>query len=304
MLRWKKPEISDGEWIRNIVASEDMMGSDVSFANIFLLRDKYNIEITDYKGAFIRKYNGTGTRCGYTFPLGKADCKKALLAIEKDAIERGENLQFAFLTEEQKQALEKYMPGQFVFESDEGDSDYIYLRQELADLSGKAFHKKKNHVSKFIRTYDDWEYQELGECNWEKAERVADRWYYDHIDQKDESQRIEYRGIKEALYYFEQLNLIGGIVYANGKPCAMTIASKINPEVIDVHFEKSIGEFALNGGYAVINNMFAKNVRGIKWLNREEDINIEGLRRAKMSYRPKTLLKKYHACAKVTPCYV
>jgi hypothetical protein len=300
VLRWKKPEISDGEWIRNIVANEDMMGSDVSFANIFLLRDKYNIEITDYKGAFIRKYNGIGTRCGYTFPLGKTDYKKALSAIEKDAFERGEDLQFAFLTEEQKQALEKYMPGQFVFESNEGDSDYIYLRQELADLSGKAFHKKKNHVSKFIRTYDNWEYQELGECNWEKAERVADRWYYDHIDQEDESQKIEYREIKEALYYFEQLNLMGGIVYANGKPCAMTIASKINQDVADVHFEKSIGEFAVNGGYAVINNMFAKNARGIKWLNREEDINIEGLRRAKMSYRPKTLLKKYHASIKVS----
>lgn len=295
MLRWKKPEISDGEWIRTIVADEKIIGSDVSFANIFLLRDKYNIEITDYKGAFIRKYNGIGTRCGYTFPLGKIDYEKALLAIEKDALERGEKLQFTFLTEEQKQAIEKYMPNQFFFESDEGDSDYIYLRQELADLSGKAFHKKKNHVSKFIRTYDDWEYQELGECNWERAEHIADKWYDDHIDQNDESQRIEYREIKEALYYFQELNLMGGIVYANGKPCAMTIASKINNEVADVHFEKSIGEFAANGGYAVINNMFAKNARGIKWLNREEDINIEGLRRAKMSYRPKILLKKYHA---------
>ena len=295
MLRWKKPEISDREWIRTIVADEKIIGSDVSFANIFLLRDKYNNEITDYKGAFIRKYNGIGTRCGYTFPLGKIDYEKALLAIEKDSLERGEKLQFTFLTEEQKQAIEKYMPNQFFFESDEGDSDYIYLRQELADLSGKAFHKKKNHVSKFIRTYDDWEYQELGECNWERAEHIADKWYDDHIDQNDESQRIEYREIKEALYYFQELNLMGGIVYANGKPCAMTIASKINNEVADVHFEKSIGEFAANGGYAVINNMFAKNARGIKWLNREEDINIEGLRRAKMSYRPKILLKKYHA---------
>jgi len=304
MLRWKKPEISDGEWIRSIVAKEMVYGSDAAFANIFLLRDKYNIEIADYKGAFIRRYNGQGTRCGYTFPLGKCDLEKALMEIVKDSSKRGEMLQFAFLTEAQKEALEKFIPQKFVFESDDGDSDYIYLRQELADLSGKVFHKKKNHVSKFMRTYKDWEYQEIGDCNWEDAERIADRWYDDHIQQKDKSQMIEYRGIKEALFYFEKLELMGGILYANGTPCAMTIASNINNDAADVHFEKSIGEFAVNGGYAAINNMFAKEVKGVQWLNREEDINIEGLRRAKMSYRPKMLLKKYHAYIKEVEDYV
>ena len=69
----------------------------------------------------------------------------------------------------------------------------------------------------------------------------------------------------------------------------MTIASKISDSVVDVHFEKAIGQYAVNGGYAAINNMFAKSLNGAEWLNREEDINIEGLRKAKQSYHPKIL---------------
>ena len=92
--------------------------------------------------------------------------------------------------------------------------------------------------------------------------------------------------------------MCGGIIYAEGVAVAMTIASKISDSVVDVHFEKAIGQYAVNGGYAAINNMFAKSLNGAEWLNREEDINIEGLRKAKQSYHPKILLKKYCAIEK------
>lgn len=298
MLEWSIPEAEDEDWINSCIAVSGTMASDASFANIYLLRNKYSTKISRYKDFIIRKYSGKGARCGYTFPLGKGDVAKALAEIEKDAKECGERLQFAFVTEEQKEVLENVMPARFCYSSDAGDSDYIYLRSELASLSGKAFHKKKNHFSKFVRTYPDYKYYEIGACNIYDAQKVADAWYYEHLQDEDASQLAEYKAIKEALENFEELGLIGGIIYVNDSPCAMTIASKINENTVDVHFEKAVGEYALNGGYAAINKLFSEELDGVTWLNREEDIGIEGLRKAKLSYRPKIMLKKYSAVEK------
>jgi uncharacterized protein len=298
MLEWSIPEAEDEDWINSCIAVSGTMASDASFANIYLLRNKYSTKISRYKDFIIRKYSGKGARCGYTFPLGKGDIAKALAEIEKDAKECGECLQFAFITEEQKEVLENAMPARFCYSSDAGDSDYIYLRSELASLSGKAFHKKKNHFSKFVRTYPDYKYYEIGACNIYDAQKVADAWYYEHLQDDDASQLAEYKAIKEALENFEELGLIGGIIYVNDSPCAMTIASKINENTVDVHFEKAVGEYALNGGYAAINKLFSEKLDGVTWLNREEDIGIEGLRKAKLSYRPKIMLKKYSAVEK------
>lgn len=298
MLEWSIPEAEDEDWINSCIAVSGTMASDASFANIYLLRNKYSTKISRYKDFIIRKYSGKGARCGYTFPLGKGDVTKALAEIEKDAKECGERLQFAFVTEEQKEVLENAMPARFCYSSDAGDSDYIYMRSELASLSGKAFHKKKNHFSKFVRTYPDYKYYEIGACNIYDAQKVADAWYYEHLQDEDASQLAEYKAIKEALENFEELGLIGGIIYVNDSPCAMTIASKINENTVDVHFEKAVGEYALNGGYAAINKLFSEKLDGVTWLNREEDIGIEGLRKAKLSYRPKIMLKKYSAVEK------
>ena len=298
MLEWSIPEAEDEDWINSCIAVSGTMASDASFANIYLLRNKYSTKISRYKDFIIRKYSGKGARCGYTFPLGKGDVAKALAEIEKDAKECGERLQFAFVTEEQKEVLENAMPARFCYSSDAGDSDYIYLRSELASLSGKAFHKKKNHFSKFVRTYPDYKYYEIGACNIYDAQKVADAWYYEHLQDEDASQLAEYKAIKAALDNFEELGLIGGIIYVNDSPCAMTIASKINENTVDVHFEKAVGEYALNGGYAAINKLFSEKLDGVTWLNREEDIGIEGLRKAKLSYRPKIMLKKYSAVEK------
>ena len=123
---------------------------------------------------------------------------------------------------------------------------------------------------------------------------VDDMWYYEHLQEEDESQKKEYAAVKEALEHFEQLELSGGLLYVNDTPAAMTVASYINEDTCDIHFEKAVGECVTNGAYAAINRLFAQTLN-CTWLNREEDIGIEGLRKAKMSYHPKMLVKKYNA---------
>ena len=106
---------------------------------------------------------------------------------------------------------------------------------------------------------------------------------------------MEYCAIEEALQNFEALGMKGAILYVEGKPVGMTMASRIIPGEWDIHFEKVIDEYANNGGYAVINKMFAETLTGARLINREEDIGIEGLRKAKLSYYPLTILDKSHA---------
>lgn len=316
MLEWFKPEVSHGNWVRDLVGQSDNMGSDCTFANIYLLRDKYDIQICRYRDFLIRRYSGKGARCGYTFPVGKGDIERALLKIEEDAKRRGEKLRFAFVTEEQKEILSELRPDGFIYESDAGDSDYVYLRSELAALSGKAFHKKKNHYSRFLRTYPECEFAQIGCGNLEDAASVAGMWYNERCGEGGEETKgtlndgegnsaegeadrasldIEYKAICEALANFQEMELRGGIIYVNSKPVAMTIASMTNDKVCNIHFEKVIGEYAMSGGYAAINKMFAEQLEKVEYINREEDIGIEGLRKAKMSYRPKLMLKKYSA---------
>ena len=293
MLDWNTPKLSDKEWIEKCVKESQYIGSDAAFANIYLLRSKYNIKVTYYKDLLIRYYEGLGNRKGYTFPLGRKDVLSALYAIEQDAKEMNRPLEFCFVTEEQKEILENTFAGRTESSSDAGDYDYIYGQPELSLLSGRIYHKKKNHVSKFKRTYEDYMFCEIGNGNLDDVMLIEDEWYYDRLQQDDTSAMKEYEAIREAVDNFEELSLSGGIIYANNVPVAMTIASYINDAAVDIHFEKAVGEYAVNGGFAAINQMYASTLKDVKFINREENINIPGLRKAKESYHSKFMLKKY-----------
>lgn len=180
-----------------------------------------------YKDFLIRYYEGCGSRHGYTFPLGHGKADKALEAIRQDALENNRKLEFCFVTEEQKEVLDAVYGNILEYKKDDGDSDYIYGQQELATLSGRAYHKKKNHLSKFKRTYNNIRYSEIGAGNIEDAVIIEDNWYKEHTKDGDASINMEYSAIKEALLHFDDLALTGGILYVNDVPAAMTIASYI-----------------------------------------------------------------------------
>lgn len=295
MLNFAVPQLKDSAWIRDIVCETKNRGSDLAFGNIYLLRNKYDTLICHYEDFLIRKYNGVNGRAGYTFPVGRGDVKKALWEIANNAKEQGEPFQFCLLTEEQKVMLNDIFPERFAFSCNEGDTDYIYLSEDLANLRGKPYHKKKNHVSKFYRTYEKTELCPITEDNKEDAWHVEEAWCQTHMAQGDSVQIEERNSIREALDYFDELLLTGAVLYVEDQPAAMTIASKVNADTCDIHFEKVVDEYAVNGGYSVINQAFVEELTDFMWINREEDLGIEGLRKAKMSYHPKMLLNKYSA---------
>ena len=328
MIKFKSPELSDQAVVAKAVADSGYTGSDASFANIFLLRQKYGTQIALQDGFLFRYYNGQGSRRGYAFPLGEGDVAAALALIVEDAHKSGRPLEFCLVDEPRAQILRecfKTTAGAngteppLLFAENRGDSDYIYSAESLATLAGNQYKKKRNHVSRFNRTYSDYEIRPITPSNFADALAVEKSWL--NIETlgesgdtdcectcecreaawaeraEDEKSRLsEYCAIREALENFDALGMKGAVLYVGGVPAGMTMASEILPGVWDTHFEKVIDEYAENGGYAIINKLFAEKLwaTGAHLINREEDIGIEGLRKAKLSYYPQTILDKCH----------
>ena len=327
MIEFKAPELSDRVAVANAVADSGYTGSDASFANIFLLRQKYGTKIALQDGFLFRYYNGEGSRRGYAFPLGEGDVAAAIALIVEDARKSGRPLEFCLVDEPRAQILRENFASAGAncvvpllhFENNRGDSDYIYSAESLATLAGNLYKKKRNHVSRFNRTYSDYAIRALTLENFADALTIEKSWLnietlgesgdsdcectcecreaaWAERSEDEKSRMAEYCAIVEALENFDKLGLNGAVLYVEGKPVGMTMASEIVPGVWDIHFEKVIDEYAVNGGYAIINKLFAERLvaAGAKFINREEDIGLEGLRKAKLSYYPQTILDKTH----------
>ncbi|MFC2479098.1 MAG: DUF2156 domain-containing protein [Treponema socranskii subsp. buccale] len=301
--RWHEPTPEDAEQLFLAACGEDLMSSTDSYANIILYRKKYKTQVCYCGGIVLRKYGAleaperdiASTRTLYGFPLGKGDMRKTIDFLTKDAEQNGMPLAFPLLTDRQKLYLETKMPNRFTFTERRADSDYLYLTKSLAELPGGKYHKKKNHISQFMRKHPDTEYRPLSKELAPDALSVENEWFKANGGNGDYDKEIESEIIKEALDLFDELNLSGGILYADGKPVAMTIASAVTGYTADVHFEMAVPEYDRDGAYAVINRELAKAMIRFDYLNREEDLGIEGLRKAKLSYHPDILLAKWRA---------
>ena len=302
MLR--APELLDRAAVEKAVVDSGYIGSDAGFANIYLLRKKYDTLIALQDGFLFRYYNGLGSRRGYAFPLGGGDFRKALDWIVEDAHESERPLEFCLVDEPRAQILREYFEKAVSnraepvlhFENNRNDSDYIYSAENLATLPGNQYKKKRNHISRFKRTYgENWEFKAYPE-NDITADilKVSQKWYEENDGISNDFLRLEHESIEKALQNREFLGLRGGVLYINGEPVAMTLASPISQDVLDVIYERSVGDFEHNGAYAVINQQCARRCQNFLYLNREEDMGVEGLRKAKLSYKPEMILEKFY----------
>lgn len=173
--------------------------------------------------------------------------------------------------------------------------DYIYCQEDLATLSGKKYHSKRNHISAFSKQYN-WKFEKITKENIPDILECAEEWYRQNSERFDKYMQCEKNGIKLILENMDLLDVKGGAIYIDGKVVAFTLGSPINRDVFDIHIEKALPDYAT--AYTVINNEFAKTLTEYKYINREDDLGLEGLRKAKLSYKPNILLKKYSAVPK------
>ena len=174
----------------------------------------------------------------------------------------------------------------YTVEEDRDNFDYLYLKKDLAALSGRKFHKKRNLVNAFVNNYR-YEEGPLTRENLNAAFHVLEQWR----SQRDDSG--DYDAAKEALELKDELDLQGYLVWVDGTPAAYTLGESLaRGRSFAVHFEKAIGNY--KGIYQFINRAFASVLpRHYKFINREQDLGDLGLRQAKMTYRPWGFVKKY-----------
>ena len=283
MLDFRKPTLGDKERIDHFVRHSGQIGCDISFTNTYLWREHYDIRVAFTDDAYYKCYLRSGSIAGYTFPMTSGCIKTAVDRILEDARER-EITPFIGLLNDTNASLIRNIYGDRVSVEEDRDAfDYLYLRENLAKLSGKKYHAKRNHISRFNREHENHSFEEINESNFNDVLAVAERW------QQGAADTGETEIIRDALAHFDVLGMFGLLLYVDGEPVAMSLGSKLNDCVCDVNFEKAV---AVDEAYSVINNAFAKRFDSFTLFNREEDMGLEGLRKSKLSYHPDILLTK------------
>ncbi len=291
-MEFKKITAADAEQIRPILSDNGEFSCESTFVNLLVWQEVYsNLFCTKDGTLFIKSTSDSGDV--FRLPIG-CDIKKGVAQITEYT---GGALPTFWA---QEGALLEQFKADFGnlydFKECRDAFDYIYPREALSALSGKKYHSKRNHISAFSKKHD-WHYEDISPENISAVKKCADEWYTENADRNDRYLSAERRGVGLMLDNMKTLNVSGGAILVGERVVAFTLASPINNRVFDIHIEKALSDYS--EAYTVINREFASRLsEDFRYINREDDMGLEGLRKAKMSYKPEILLKKYYCIPK------
>ena len=291
MINFEPITLSDKPIIDNCLKNNIFRSCNLCFTNLVAWRAKFKtcFAVVD-ETLFVRYQEENGENC-YFLPIGKMPLKESLALIIKDAEINNISLIMKVVSDQMWECVECAMPNTFQFLHDRGNDEYIYLAEKLITLKGKKLQSKRNHINHFKAENSDWNYspistvKELQECS-----VMLDEWENLNISKAEESLRYDYIAIKMMLENFHYLQLCGGIIRVGGKIVAFTIGERLTDDTFVIHVEKAFAN--IHGAYSIVNQQFAELGIGsiYTYINREEDMGLEYLRKAKMSYYPDILL--------------
>ncbi len=291
LIQFRPVRPEDIELYKKYLPDSYSRGCEFSFANLFLWGRQNIAEIHGH----IALFSQFNCRSVYPWPVGSGERKAVIDAIIEDARLRGIPCRITGLSPEARKTLEELYPGRFSFHCDEGSFDYVYSIDDLADLKGKKYHSKRNHLYRFYEAFPDWRCEPLSDDNLKDAIDMVEDWYKCRYEENPNSDyQMEQVAISKAFRHYKELEMDGLLLYGGGKVLAVTMGSRLYDGIMDVHFEKARPDAAI--AYTAINCEFAKYIRDkypdIEFLDREEDMGLEGLRKAKKSYKPHHMAEK------------
>lgn len=295
MLQFKEVELDDIGSATKLMRESGFRGSDFTFSNLFNWSKINNIKIAYFADMLIAR---TGEKSHhFMYPIGAGDLKAAVTA-QIEAAEQGATPFVMYsIPKEGVERLEQEFPGKFEFKAIRDNFDYIYLREKLAELPGKKLHAKRTNVNRFLESCPDWRYERISDKNMEDVHKMNTEWCRVNDCGAKHSLRREACAVKSALENYDALGLLGGVLYVGDRAIAITFGSPSTEDTFVVHVEKAFAD--IQGAYQVINQQFVKNeLSQYTYVNREDDVGDEGLRRAKESYRPDIMYERYTAVLK------
>ena len=296
MINFHKVRPEDKAAYEAVLASASDRGCEYSFANLCFW-GRQEIAFIEGCAAIFAHFDGCSV---YGYPIGSGNRREVIRLMLEDAKERGIPCRIGSLTASDREELSQWFPHDFLLVSDRDGADYVYDIQDLADLRGRKFQRKRNHVNRFRAIHRDYTVEPIGKENIQEVEKLTARWFAARIAESGGDYLLEQAALNRAFCYYEKLHMEGILLRIGGEPAAMTMGSFLNDNTIDVHFEKASEE--IDGAYAAVNCEFARYLREkypqVLYLNREDDMGLEGLRRAKTSYNPHHMVEKYRAYPK------
>lgn len=272
----------------------DLKVSELNFTNFFMWRDYYKnrygivndflciISMTDVNQPFC------------FFPIGDygrfAELKSTLYILKEYFAEMGWQFRMRRVSAEQLAVLETLG---ICYESveDRDNFDYLYLAKSLSTLAGKKLDGKRNHINKFRKLYT-FEYEEISDTNISDCKDILENWCIQRNYSTQSSLIAERIANLELLDNYKSLGLKGAIIKVDGVPQAFTVGEQLNSDTAVIHIEKANAD--IHGLYPLINQQFVANQwTGLEYVNREQDLGLEGLRKAKLSYNPVGFVEKY-----------
>ena len=294
MIEFQKLSLSQRQQYNEILFSCPPRGCEYSFANLSL----WGLQKVAFLHGCVAFFSHFYGRSVYPYPIGNGDRKAVIEAILEDSKERGIPCRITGMTNDDRAELEEWFPGKFLLKSTRDGSDYVYAIDDLADLKGRKFQKKRNHANRFRAEHPDYEVVPLTSCNMPMAQHMINDWYQTRMKEDPEGDyMLENIALAKACRHYEGLGMDGILLMDGGQVLAVTMGSQMSEDTFDIHFEKARED--VDGAYTVVNQEFARYLRlkyaDIAYLDREDDMGLEGLRKAKLSYHPHHMIEKHRA---------
>jgi hypothetical protein len=294
MIILRSPEVSDKEWAENYLRKENSRSSDYNFGNIYLWDTRYKKHLSAAGDRLIIRLRYTDEPF-FAFPIGCGELGPALDAMKESVAASGVPLTLRAVTDEQKALLEASYPGRFQFTENRDSFDYIYLAEKLATLAGRKLHAKRNHCNRFEEN-NNWDFLPLTRDLIPGCIDMLDTWICE-FDVSPDGIADEKTALMRGFEHWESLGLEGGVLRVEGGIVGFAIGEPTSADTFDVHFEKAFS--AINGAYPMVCREFVRQILrehpNVVYINREEDLGLPNLRKAKLDCYPEFLLRKHTA---------
>ncbi len=313
LIQLKPITIKDLALLQEQVKNLQNGDCNLSIASLIGRAEEYRIRYALVEGALVLKWCPYKEASdGWVIPWNHEKIIEIIQALEKDSLERCQQLVLYGRFSEITQRIESLMPYRnFKTLSSNSWWDYLYDRENFIKLEGRKFHGKRNFIKRFYNQHPNAKLLSISVENIPNCRKFLDQWY---AEQTELSQGLldESKAIHTAFDHWEEFGLTGGILVDEEKTLGFTIGSTVSKEIFAVHFEKA--DRNVIGSYPTLAVEMAKMLpETIKWLNREEDLGIAGLRKAKQDWFPSDVIRKTFLklekesefgsnCKKRTPC--
>lgn len=293
MIELHSVTLADKAWIDPLVWAEGSSSADFNFGNIFLWDRSFHQYVgrSGDRVVVLPSYEDTPF---FAYPVGFGSLADTLQEMKLYAAEKGFPFTLRGVTQDHLADIRKLYHDRCEIISERPLWDYIYSAKKLATLSGKHLHGKRNHIHRFEEE-NDWSFAPLSESDFPECIDLLDNWMQENPEDIDAGATDERMAIDRAFSHFRELGLTGGVLRTSGRIAAFTMGEPVCAHTFVVHFEKARSD--INGAYPMINREFVRLVRSrypfAVWINREDDMGLESLRRSKESYHPDHMVEKY-----------